>query len=782
MPKSAKKRKEKAADFSKAKLKLGKGKQTPSNVIDTSFKARSIALPSQSINREKDLSAPTTERGLSFSDLVTHTKHYSPGVRRDALHQIQGLFSVHPDLVESCLPSLINACTRLIVDEDASVRKTLRELFAWLLPQIQPEHILPHSSTLLLFTTSAQTHIFPEIRLDAIRFLDILLDRIPEAVVDGWDEGKSRHGTRVLEGYFGSLNAGTAYNESHGHINCEYHTNTLVILQSLSTFLQKALSVETLPPSDEAPSHTTFSSWFMRSDFTSPDAHANFDDLIRPRLTSLPHGCARHRRYWREEVDSGADDFFVGSYSLLDPKPIESSLQQLVESIPLKSSASASTSTEATGTDSRTTLVLHIARALRGTLVSTFLDFAPSVFGPNGKPQETDIKLVLAVANITRSLYSAIFRTTTTMASKDVGSARDDLRVLLSYMTPYFPFTVPTRDVKVEDALLEMSLVYCELVSFLTPGADASSSTPNGNGNAKSIPTEPVYSYITMTLAGEPLNGARLARTLTPTAYTALLPSIWSLINHSNTNTTTTTTTNANTNTNPSKPKSPSNQNDSAPSLFHSTLTHAIQTSSKSGLKKVTIELVGRIALLDTERTYQGSFRPTRGDNALLEEWITHLPKVLWELGVSSLYTTEVLSSLRSRLVPYFCITHPVRGRVFGPFTKLPTDTHHQQPQLRHLVLDLASLLLPLQLQTQPHTHTQHRIEIAHRTSNTINVNAINVNVDIGVNGDDGAGEGEGDINDRTLEEAVGLAVAGSSAQAYWESIHIHIHRHGHRR
>ena len=40
MPKATKKRKQKAADFSKAKLKLGKGKQVASNVIDTSFKAR----------------------------------------------------------------------------------------------------------------------------------------------------------------------------------------------------------------------------------------------------------------------------------------------------------------------------------------------------------------------------------------------------------------------------------------------------------------------------------------------------------------------------------------------------------------------------------------------------------------------------------------------------------------------------------------------------------------------------------------------------------------------
>lgn len=40
MPKITKKKKEKAADFSKAKLKLGKGKQVANNATDTSYKAR----------------------------------------------------------------------------------------------------------------------------------------------------------------------------------------------------------------------------------------------------------------------------------------------------------------------------------------------------------------------------------------------------------------------------------------------------------------------------------------------------------------------------------------------------------------------------------------------------------------------------------------------------------------------------------------------------------------------------------------------------------------------
>lgn len=77
------------------------------------------------------------------------------------------------------------------------------------------ENLSPHSPLLILFTTSAQTHIFPEIRIDAVRFLDLFLELIPEALVSSWTEG-SGHGNRILEGYLGILNAGTKYNDADG--------------------------------------------------------------------------------------------------------------------------------------------------------------------------------------------------------------------------------------------------------------------------------------------------------------------------------------------------------------------------------------------------------------------------------------------------------------------------------------------------------------------------------------------------------------------------------------
>ena len=51
--------------------------------------------------------------------------------------------------------------------------------------------------------------------IDAIRFLDIFLEVIPETLGSRWTEGNG-HGNRILVGYLGILNAGTNFSESDG--------------------------------------------------------------------------------------------------------------------------------------------------------------------------------------------------------------------------------------------------------------------------------------------------------------------------------------------------------------------------------------------------------------------------------------------------------------------------------------------------------------------------------------------------------------------------------------
>ncbi|KAE9411033.1 hypothetical protein BT96DRAFT_983687 [Gymnopus androsaceus JB14] len=667
MPKSAKRRREKAADFSKAKLKLGKGKQTPSNAIDTSFKARSIALPSQSITVEKDDNAPITRRKLSFDDLLAHLKHHNPGTRKDTIFGFRELLDAHWELIDSSLPVLINATVRIIGDEDASVRKALLSFYSWLIPRIPKEDIAPHAPMIMLFTTSAQTHIFPEIRIDAVRFLNIFLEYFPEIIVSGWNSAYNSHGSRVLEGYLGVLSAGTITGNDEGPPVATSTASVmltpgskLVVLQSLSRFIQAATQFgSTVSNSDKA--------WFLSPSFTTAEAYITFDALLRPRPSPT--------KTWLPEMDPESDEFSVSSSLATETGNLLSQLQELSDSIIVMQK-----------------LFVWLPRFIP-TLVSVFLDCAPAVFSPSGSLPETEMELVSAIVSITRTLYGTIIQD-----SAPVLSSIEELSAILGYMSPFFPF-YPNgrRDVKIEQVFQDLNLTYCDLTSRLiltsrresTPRQATTSRSKKGRqlGN-EALQADRVHDYVIQILRGQ-VSSSQLVRPLTPAAYNSLLPTIWSLINYSGRN--------------------PEYLERSA-DVLQATVENAVKTGSKSALKRSTFNFVARLVLLDTDAHYCGAFRLGKSVEAdkALEEWLTQLPQVLWELGASNPSTSEAiilfllrllqrrsrlvyektLVSLRTRFAPYFHITHPARGAIPGPFVKLSSPS-----TLRRRVLDVAILL-----------------------------------------------------------------------------------------
>ncbi|KAI0756631.1 hypothetical protein C8Q80DRAFT_1093119 [Daedaleopsis nitida] len=717
MPKSSKKRKDKAADFTKAKLKLGKGKQAPSNAVDTSFKARSIALPTQSIAVDRDADAPSTKRRLTFDALIAHLKHYNASTRKDAILGLRELLEAHPELIATHLTALVNNCVRLIGDEDASVRKGLLVFFAWLFRQVPPDDLVPHSPVLLLFTTSAQTHIFPEIRIDAVRFLDVYLEYIPAVVTEGWMQiGGTAHGRRVLEGYLGILSAGTTFGEG-GDTGPVQATSTasvvlspaskLIVLRSLSLFLSQAItSAWRFEDTTEASGSTMITpTWYLSSSFASRSAFEAFDSLLR--TTSQAQESTRH---WTAEVSDNEQETFVGDHSMLLSGHTGWSLHDLDDAgaavVALQDGGQ-----PAMGTDAELACVTQLARTLHSTLVSTFLDCAPTVFSPSSSPPETELQMVLVVCRICRTLYGRILQDSTESGVPH-DAAGTELQTILAYLSPYFPFTISgpstmRRDIKAEQAFQDLNLIFCELSSFIVLASQRCSSEKNPTRStaraqasrpalkvSSAIQTrqvERVSAYIVQLLQGHaPSSGgpASIPRPIPPQAYVALLPTIWSLVNHR-----------------------PEDDGDDSTSMFDAVVEHAVKATSTSATKRHTIDFIGRLVLLDREPEYLGLFRVgrTKQQDASLKEWILQLPKTLWELGSnhpntsetiirvllrlsqrrSQLLQPETYAALRSRLLPYFSIKHPSRGQLPGPFTKLSPGS-----PLRRLVLNCIATIL----------------------------------------------------------------------------------------
>jgi pre-rRNA-processing protein IPI1 len=199
-----------------------------------------IVLPNQSLAAEKDRAQPTTRRQLSLQDLVNHLKHYNAGTRvgesssilvpctfltiytlKDAILGLRELLGDNSDLISTSLSKFISTCARLISDEDASVRRNLFGFLSWLLPLVPEVQLQPHASLLLLFASSALSHIFPEIRVDAAKILNLLLECMPEKTTQGWDANEvetsdERPGRRLLQGCLSVLNVGHGGGDQKG--------------------------------------------------------------------------------------------------------------------------------------------------------------------------------------------------------------------------------------------------------------------------------------------------------------------------------------------------------------------------------------------------------------------------------------------------------------------------------------------------------------------------------------------------------------------------------------
>lgn len=184
---SKKKKQEKKKDFQKTKLKVGKTAARPDNYTDTSFTARSISLPSQSLAKKQD--GPLKEQ----VDLTHHlllTKHHSAATRKEVLNYIEAHLPSAPSLYKQILTLTVS----LVTDQSASVRRAFVSLLA-ACGEKQPGLLELHMRSIILFVHSAMSHIQSEIRATSTTVLDVLIVHAPLALVKG-------HFVKTLRSFF----------------------------------------------------------------------------------------------------------------------------------------------------------------------------------------------------------------------------------------------------------------------------------------------------------------------------------------------------------------------------------------------------------------------------------------------------------------------------------------------------------------------------------------------------------------------------------------------------
>ncbi|CAR27975.1 hypothetical protein ZYGR_0N04630 [Zygosaccharomyces rouxii] len=157
-----KKQKQKAQDFQKKKLKVGKPKAKASNVTDTSFVSRTISVKNQHLGEHDD----------DLTKRLSLLKHHNSTVRKETLQTFQKMI---PTIINTrMMTPLLTQCIPLMCDESRQVRSTLMDLFNEV-GQHNDQVLKLLCKMLVLYVNMAMTHITSAIQADSAKFLSCLL-------------------------------------------------------------------------------------------------------------------------------------------------------------------------------------------------------------------------------------------------------------------------------------------------------------------------------------------------------------------------------------------------------------------------------------------------------------------------------------------------------------------------------------------------------------------------------------------------------------------------------
>lgn len=262
----------------------------------------------------------------------------------------------------------------------------------------------------MLFTTSAQTHIFPEIRLDAVKILDILLDVLPGIVTSF---GVNGHGNRVLRGYLSLLQV-SSLDDDEGTSSSRYKAlifivqigpspfsgvaisvqSKLLVLQSLERFLREAQGLASM---DDA--------WYLRSSFSSNQQYEVFSNLFS--LTTRRSSKSTLQQHFYEQRDITFSD---NSYEnvIIPPKLLDQAfeLSAWTESdLGIRSTGSL----QSIDTPDSGIPIALLEKALHKLLEAVYLDNASAAFISH-HGSKTELRLAHIVGKITEILYMSLLR------------------------------------------------------------------------------------------------------------------------------------------------------------------------------------------------------------------------------------------------------------------------------------------------------------------------------------------------------------------------------------
>lgn len=165
---SAKRKKEKKADFTKPKLKVGKTAPKAANSTSTAFKAKAIVLNQTTLSS----SAPTSSALFTHQLSLLSSKQDTQ--RKDALQSLTNSLASLP--ASSPLPqpaiTILHKARPLLIDPSKAIRENVLKL----LRALPASEIRPNVADVLIYIHIGMTHMSASIRDSSLDVLSFLLE------------------------------------------------------------------------------------------------------------------------------------------------------------------------------------------------------------------------------------------------------------------------------------------------------------------------------------------------------------------------------------------------------------------------------------------------------------------------------------------------------------------------------------------------------------------------------------------------------------------------------
>ncbi|KAH8306557.1 hypothetical protein KR018_011970 [Drosophila ironensis] len=166
----------------KAKVKL-KGAKLPKglNVTKTDFKVRKIEIREQ---LKESSYTETGQRRLNLKETLSRLKHHSVKFRQDALRNVRDSVKAgNAEHLIGHLNELFQGVAAGCLDMESAARQDAIKTLDVLLEALQPSAVAPFFHVISTYLRCAMTHVLPAIQEDSLLLLDVLLLRVPPALL-----------------------------------------------------------------------------------------------------------------------------------------------------------------------------------------------------------------------------------------------------------------------------------------------------------------------------------------------------------------------------------------------------------------------------------------------------------------------------------------------------------------------------------------------------------------------------------------------------------------------